>query len=156
IPLSGNKGWDYLTIDPAARRLYVTRGTTVTVLDPDNGTIVGEIKDTPGVHGVALAPGLGRGFASNGRDNTVTIFDLKTQETLGKGPVGDGPDAIIFEPVTRRVFAFNGRSASATVIEAESGKVTAEIPLGGKPEFAAVDGTGSVFVNIEDTSEVLA
>ena len=156
IPLKGETGWDYLSLDAAARRLYVTRGIGITVLDVDRGEVVGEIADTPGVHGVALAPDLGRGFTSNGRDDSVTIFDLKTLATLGKAKTGANPDAIIYEPVTRRVFVFNGRGQSATVLEGASGQVAGEIPVGGKPEFAAVDGAGRVFVNVEDTNELLA
>jgi DNA-binding beta-propeller fold protein YncE len=152
--IGGEGGWDYLTADSAARRLYISRATHVIVLDLDSGKNVGDIADTPGVHGVALAPELGRGFTSNGREGTVSVFDLKTLVTSGKIKVGEGPDAILYDPVTKRVFTFNGRSQDATAIDAASGKVLGTIKLDGKPEFAASDGKGEVFVNIEDKSEL--
>jgi DNA-binding beta-propeller fold protein YncE len=152
--IGGEGGWDYLTADSAARRLYISRATHVIVLDLDSGKNVGDIADTPGVHGVALAPELGRGFTSNGREGTVSVFDLKTLATSGKIKVGEGPDAILYDPATRRVFTFNGRSQDATAIDAASGKVLGTIKLDGKPEFAASDGKGEVFVNIEDKSEL--
>jgi DNA-binding beta-propeller fold protein YncE len=155
IPLPGQGGWDYLTVDEGARRLYVSHGTQVEVLDVDSGTIVGKIEKTPGVHGIAVAPELGRGFVSNGQASTVSIFDLKTLKTIGEVPTGKKPDAIIFDPATSRVFAFNGDSKSATVIDAASGKVVGTVDLGGGPEFAAADGTGYVFDNLEDESQVL-
>jgi DNA-binding beta-propeller fold protein YncE len=155
IVIPGQGSWDYLTLDVDARRLYVSHGTQVEVLDVDSGTIVGQIPNTPGVHGVALAPDLGRGFVSNGQSSTVTIFDLKTLKTIGDVPAGKKPDAIIYDQATSRVFAFNGGSNSATVIEAKDGKVAGTIDLGGGPEFAAADGAGFVFDNIEDDSMVL-
>ncbi len=157
IPIGGEGGWDYLAMDAAARRLYVSHGTAVVVLDPDAGRKVGEIDGLSGVHGIALAPELGRGFISNGRSSTVTIFDLKSLAKLGEvKSTGENPDAILYDPATRHVFAFNGRSASATVLDAATGKVAGTIPLGGKPEFATADGKGEVFVNLEDKSEVAA
>ena len=157
IAVGGDGGWDYLALDSAARRLYVTRSTRVTVLDPDTGKVVGEIPNLSGVHGVALAADLGRGFISNGRSDKVTVFDLKTLKVLSElKSTGQNPDAILYDPATHRVFAFNGRSGNATVFEGASGKVAATIPLGGKPEFAASDRKGSVFVNIEDKNEVVA
>lgn len=156
IPLEGETGWDYLVASGETRRLFVTRGTHVSVLNADTGEVVGKIADLPGVHGVALAPALGRGFTSNGRDDSMTIFDLKTLATIGKLKTGANPDAIIYEPVTRRVFVFNGRSKDATVTDAERDTVLGTFPVGGKPEFAAVDGAGMVYVNVEDTNEVLA
>ncbi len=157
IPLGGDGGWDYLAFDSAARRLYVTRATRVIVLDPDTGKVVGEIPNLSGVHGVALAPDLGRGFISNGRADKVTVFDLKSLKVLSElKSTGQNPDAILYDPASHRVFAFNGRSGSATVYEAASGQVAATIPLGGKPEFAASDHKGSVFVNIEDKNELVA
>jgi DNA-binding beta-propeller fold protein YncE len=153
ITVGGDGGWDYLTLDAAARRLYVTHGTRVLVFDADSGAAVGEIPDTPGVHGVALAPELGRGFTSNGRSATVTVFDLKSLKTLAQvKTTGENPDAILYDAASRRVFAFNGRSANATAIDAADGRVAGTIPLDGKPEFAASDGKGRVFVNIEDKS----
>jgi hypothetical protein len=155
--VGGEGGWDYLTADASARRLYISRGTHVIVLDLDSGKNIGDIPDTPGVHGIALAPELGRGFTSNGREGTVTIFDIKTLAPIGtKVKVGDNPDAILYDPATKRVFTFNGRSQDSTAIDADSGKVLGTIKLGGKPEFAVSDGKGEIFVNIEDKSELAA
>ncbi|HXJ88134.1 MAG TPA: YncE family protein [Candidatus Binatia bacterium] len=155
--IGGDGGWDYLTADANARRLYISRGTHVIVLDLDSGKTVGDIPDTQGVHGIALAPDLGRGFTSNGREGTVTIFDIQTLKPVGeKVKVGDNPDAILYDPATKRVFTFNGRSQDATAIDAASGKVLGTIKLDGKPEFAATDLKGTVFVNIEDKSELTA
>jgi DNA-binding beta-propeller fold protein YncE len=156
IGVGGEGGWDYLAVDSQARRLYVTHSDRVVVVDVDNGSKLGEIGNTPGVHGVALAPKLGRGFTSNGRENSVTIFDLKSLKELGRVKVGTGPDAILFDPATRRVFTMNGRGGDATAIEAASGQVAGTIPLGGRPEFAVADGKGELFVNLEDKSELLA
>jgi YVTN family beta-propeller protein len=147
IPIPGEGSWDYLTADEAARRLYVSHGTQVEVLDVDSGAIVGKIANTPGVHGIAIAPELGRGFVSNGQSSTVTIFDLKTLKTIAEVPTGKKPDAIIYDPATSRVFAFNGGSNSA--------KVAGTVDLGGGPEFAAADGSGYVYDNLEDESLVL-
>jgi YVTN family beta-propeller protein len=155
--VGGDGGWDYLAFDSAARRLYITRATRVVVLDPDTGKVVGEIPNLSGVHGVALAQDLGRGFISNGRSDKVTVFDLKSLKVLSEvKSTGQNPDAILYDPASRRVFAFNGRSGSATVLDAASGQVAGTIPLGGRPEFAASDGKGSVFVNIEDKNELVA
>jgi len=154
--VGGDGGWDYLTADSDARRVYISRGTHVMVIDADSGKSVGDIPDTPGVHGIALAPELGRGFTSNGREGTVSIFDIKTLATSSKVKVGDNPDAILYDPATKRVFTFNGRSHDSSAIDAASGKVLATIQLDGKPEFAASDAKGEVFVNIEDKSELVA
>jgi DNA-binding beta-propeller fold protein YncE len=154
--VGGDGGWDYLTADAAARRVYISRGTHVMVLDADSGKSVGDIADTPGVHGIALAPELGRGFTSNGREGTVSIFDIKTLATSSKVKVGDNPDAILYDPATKRVFTFNGRSQDSTVVDATSGKVLGTIKLDGKPEFAASDAKGMIYVNIEDKSELTA
>jgi DNA-binding beta-propeller fold protein YncE len=125
------------------------------VLDADKGNVVGEIPDTEGVHGVAIAADLGRGFTSNGRSSTVTIFDSKTLKPLGRiKSTGENPDAILYDSSSHRVFAFNGRTSNATAIDAKTGEVAGTIALAGKPEFAADDGQGRVFVNIEDKSEV--
>jgi hypothetical protein len=153
--VGGDGGWDYLTADAAARRLYISRSTHVIVLDLDSGKTVGDIADTPGVHGIALAPDLGRGFVSNGREGTVSIFDLKTLSTSSKVKVGDNPDAILYDPATKRVFTFNGKSQDSTAIDATNGTVLGTIKLDGKPEFAAADGQGGVWVNIEDKSELV-
>src|ERR1700728_4022615 len=142
--LGGDRGWDYLTADSVARRVYISRGTHVMVIDADSGKNVGDIADTPGVHGIALAPEIGRGFVSNGREGTVSIFDLKTLATSSKAKVGDNPDAIVYDPPTRRVFTFNGRSHDATALDAEKGTVLGTIKLDGKPEFSVSDGKGEV------------
>jgi DNA-binding beta-propeller fold protein YncE len=154
--VGGDGGWDYLIADASARRLYISRATHVIVLDLDSGKTVGDIPDTPGVHGIALAPDLGRGFTSNGREGTVSIFDLKTLSTTSKVKVGENPDAILYDPATKHVFTFNGRSQDATAIDATNGTVLGTIKLDGKPEFAATDGKGEIFVNIEDKSELTA
>jgi DNA-binding beta-propeller fold protein YncE len=154
--LGGDGGWDYLKLDPDARLLYISRATHVMVIDADSGKSVGDIADTPGVHGIALAPDLGRGFTSNGREGTVSIFDLNTLKTIKKVKAGENPDAILFDPATNRVFTFNGRSNDATAIDAATGEVVGKIPLDGKPEFAVTTGAGEIFVNLEDKSEILA
>jgi DNA-binding beta-propeller fold protein YncE len=154
--VGGDGGWDYLTTDSDTRRVYISRGTHVMVVDADSGKSVGDIADTPGIHGIALAPELGRGFTSNGREGTVSIFDLKTLATSGKVKAGDNPDAILYDPATKRVFTFNGRSQDSTAIDAAGGKVLGTIKLDGKPEFAASDAKGEIFVNIEDKGEVAA
>jgi DNA-binding beta-propeller fold protein YncE len=157
LKVGGNGGWDYLTADADAHRLYISRGTHVVVLDTESGKTVGDIPDTPGVHGIALAPEFGKGFISNGGEGTVTVFDMKTLRPIGgKIRVGENPDAILYDPATRRVFTFNGRSHDASAIDAVSGRVLATIKLDGKPEFAASDANGEVFVNIEDKSELTA
>ncbi|MGD0403131.1 MAG: YncE family protein [Candidatus Acidiferrales bacterium] len=153
IPLGGEGFWDYIIFDSPTRRLFISRGTRVVVLDVDSGKVVGEIPNTDGVHGIALAPDLNRGFTSNGRAGTVTIFDLKTLQIIGSAQAGTNPDAIIYDPASKRVFAMNGRSKDATAIDAATGKVVGTIPVDGKPEFAVADGAGHVYVNIEDKSE---
>ena len=152
VPLPGDGGWDYLTVDSAARRVYVSHGTEVVVLDADTYEVAGKIADLKGVHGIALAPDLGRGFISNGQGNNVTIFELKALKAIGTVATGRNPDAIVFDGASRRVFAFNGRGNSVTVIDAKDGNVVRTVELGGKPEFAVADGTGNVFVNLEDKS----
>jgi DNA-binding beta-propeller fold protein YncE len=132
--LGGDGGWDYLTFDPAGKRLFVSRGTHVMVVDPYKGSVVGDIPDTTGVHGIALAQDLGKGFTSNGRENSVTVFDLKSLKQTNKIKIdGENPDAILYDPYTKRVFTFNGRSKNATVIDATNDKVVTTIPLDGKP-----------------------
>jgi len=152
IPVGGNGGWDYLTVDDAARRVYVSHGTEVDVLDADTGAVAGKIENLQGVHGIALARDLGHGFISDGRANAVVVFDLKTLKTLATIDTGKNPDAIVYEPVTHKVFAFNGGSSTATVIDTAGNKAVGTIDLGGKPEFAAIDGKGHVFDNLEDKS----
>ncbi len=155
IPVGGEGSWDYLTVDQAARRLYVSHETQVEVLDVDSGTAVGKIPNTPGVHGIAIATEFGRGFVTDGRADSVTIFDLKSLKELGQVKTGSKPDAIVYDPATRRVLAMNGDSDSATVIDAADGKVAGTIDLGGGPEFAVADGKGKVFVNLEDKNILL-
>jgi DNA-binding beta-propeller fold protein YncE len=154
IPIGGVGGWDYVTVDADARRVYQSHSDRVAVVDADKGTVAGTILNTPGVHGIAIAPDLHRGFVSDGRSDTVTVFDTKTLATVAEWKTtGANPDAILYEPTTKRLFTFNGRGKNATVFDATSGTVVATIDLGGKPEFSVSDG-GRVFVNIEDTSEI--
>ena len=152
--LGGDGGWDYLNLDSSSRRLYISRATHVIVIDADSGKPVGDIPDTPGVHGIALAPELGRGFISNGREGTVTIFDIQSLKVITKVKAGDNPDAILYDPATKRVFTFNGKSHDSTAIDAAKGTVLGTIKLEGKPEFAVSDGKGEIFVNIEDKSQL--
>jgi YVTN family beta-propeller protein len=155
IKLGGEGSWDYATIDSDARRLYVSHNTHTVVVDPDTGKVVGDIPDTQGVHGIAIAADANRGFTSNGRTNNVTIFDRNTLKVIGQVKTGENPDGIVYEPTSGRVFTFNGRSKDSTVINAKSGAVESTIALGGKPEFPVADGKGYVFANIEDTSEIV-
>lgn len=156
LPVGGPGGWDYVTLDSARHRLYVPRFDRVMVLDLDGRTL-GTIPGTDGVHGVALAPDLDRGFTSNGRSQSVTIFRPSTLEVLGHmKATGAGPDAILYDSFTRRVFSFNGQGKDITAYDAEKGTVVGSIPLGHKPEFAVADGRGRIYVNLEDASEVAA
>lgn len=156
IAVPGTGGWDYLVADAENRRLYVSHATAVEVIDLDSEKKVGQIPGTNGVHGIAIAKDLGRGFVSAGRDNDVVIFDLKTLAVIGTAKTGINPDGILYEPTTQRVFAFNGGSHNATVIDAKEGSVVGTIDVGGKPEFPVTDGKGRVFVNIEDKNEILS
>jgi YVTN family beta-propeller protein len=154
VVLGGEGGWDYLTVDSQTRRVYISRGTHVMVIDADTAAIIGDIPNTPGVHGIALVSDLNKGFISNGRENTVTIFDLKTLKETGRIPVGKNPDAIMYDPASKRVFTFNGLSNDATAIDAKTNTVVGTIALGGKPEFAVSDEKGHVFANLEDKSQI--
>ncbi len=157
IPVGSEGGWDYLSVDSAARQLYVSHATKVVVIDLDKEVVVAEITNTPGVHGLAPAPDLGRGFVSCGRENKAAIVDLKTLQTLSKVDTGQNPDGMLYELGQQEVYMFNGRGNSATVIDAKAGKVVATIPLGGKPEFGQADPkAGRVYNNLEDKSEVVA
>jgi DNA-binding beta-propeller fold protein YncE len=157
VVLGGEGKWDYLTMDPVRRRVFIAHGTEVLVVDADRAAVLGKIPDTPGVHGVALAQGLGRGFTSNGADSTVTIFDLASLKILSRVTVtGRKPDAIVYDSVSGRVFTFNGGSDNATAIEASTGKIVGTVALGGAPEFAVADGRGRIFVNLEDRSALLS
>jgi DNA-binding beta-propeller fold protein YncE len=156
ITVGTDGGWDYASVDSAARRLYVTHGTQVVVIDMDKNAVVGTIAPTPGVHGVAIAADLGRGFASNGRENKAAVVDLKTLQITATVETGANPDAILYEPAHREVYAFNGTGKSATVFDAVTGVVKTTIPLPGKPEFAVADvKAGRIYNNIEDTSTVV-
>jgi YVTN family beta-propeller protein len=157
-PIGGEGRWDYITCDSASRRLYVTRQSHVQVIDETSGEVVADLKDTPGCHGVAIAPDLGRGFVSNGKGDSVTVFDLKTNHAMGTVPVGQNPDAILYDRGSKKVFAFNGKSHDATVIDAAAepgpAAVVGRIQLDGKPEFAVSDEAGHVYVNLEDKNAV--
>ncbi len=156
VPIGGKGSWDYCVVDSAARRVYVSHGNHVVVLDVDSGVVVGDIPNTLGVHGIALATDLNRGFITAGRANTIIIFDLKTLKTIDTVKArGLNPDAVYYDTGSKRVFAFNGGSANAVAINAADGKVAGMIAVGGKPEFAAGDDKGHVFVNVEDKSQLL-
>jgi len=154
--IGGSGGWDILTLDEGAHRLYFGRGDRMQVVDVDTGKLVGELPGTAGIHAVALAPDLGRGFTSNGRDSSVTIFDLKSLALIARVQTqGQNPDMILYEPRSKRVFSFNGRSHDVTALDAATGAVVGTRDLAGKPEFAACDGKGGIFVNLEDSSAVV-
>jgi hypothetical protein len=154
IAVGGEGGWDYLSVDTDARRLYVSRGDRVVVLDLDKEAVVGELANTPGVHGVAVVPEFGKGFTSNGRDGTVTVFDLKTLKPTGSVKANGVPDAILYDPASKRVFTFNHRTNDTTAIDAESAKVVGTMDCGGEPEAAVADGKGHIFVNVRSKSEI--
>src|SRR5580700_3384209 len=157
IKVGGAGSWDYAYVDSANHRLYVSHNTQTEVIDTTIDKVIATIPDTNGVHGIAIADDLGKGFTSDGGDNAVTMFDIKTSKVLGeKIKTGTNPDSIIYEPVTHRVFTFNGRSSDSTVIDAKTGDVlTSSIPLGGKPEFAQIDGKGHIYANVEDKNEII-
>jgi len=156
IKVGGAGRWDYAYADAANHRLYISHGTQTEVIDTSSDKVIGTIPWTTGVHGIAIADDLGRGYTSDGQDNDVTVFDLKTLSVITKIKTGQNPDSIIYEPVSQRVYTFNGRSHDATAIDAKTGDVVAaSIPVGGKPEFAQVDGKGHIFANIEDKNEII-
>ncbi len=155
IAVGGEGGWDFLEVDAANRKLYVARSTRVMVIDLETEKVAGEIADTPGVHGIAFVPELNRGFTSNGGDSTVTVFDLKTLKVLGKVKANGRPDIITFEPVSRRILSFNHGSNDITAIDPEAMKVVGTLAPGGVPELAVSDDKGHVWVNLEDTSEIV-
>ena len=150
--LGGEGGWDYLSYDAASHRLFISRGQHVQVVDARSGSTVGDIPDTPGVHGIALAPELDKGFTSNGRDNSVSVFSTGSLKTTARiaTPKGENPDFIAYDETTKQVLAFNGRSHNASIIDAVGDKLVATVALAGKPEAAVADGRGMVFVDIED------
>jgi YVTN family beta-propeller protein len=155
IPVGGEGGWDYLSVDSAAHRLYVSHGTRIVVIDTEKNAVVGEIADTPGVHGFAIAADLGKGFSSNGRENTLSVVDLKSLATTKKIQVGENPDAILYEPSSHLVFAMNGRSHSVSVVDATTNGVVATVPVEGKPESAAADPDAHrLYVNLEDRNAI--
>jgi len=156
MPVGGDGLWDYLTVDSEARRIYLSRGTHVMVVDEDSGTVVGDIPDTKRVHGIALAKDLGKGYTSNGDTNTVTVFDIKTLKTLSTIAVtGGNPDSILYDAANKRVWTFNGATANATAIDVTSEKVVGTVKLSGKPETPVLDGKGSIFLNIEDKNSLV-
>ena len=155
VAIGGEGGWDFLEVDPGTQRLFVTRGTHVVVLDLESEKVVGEIPDTPGVHGIAFVADLNRGFTSNGGNSSVTAFDTKTLKTLGTVKADGRPDIIYFEPVSRRVFTFNHGSNNTTAIDPDELKVVGTLALGGVPELAVSDEKGHIFVNLENTSEIV-
>jgi len=156
ILVGGAGGFDYLTVDSTSRRLYVSHGTKVIVIDIEKDAVIGEVTDTPGIHGVAIAPDLKRGFTSNGREAKASVFDPETLKTLSKVETGPNPDAILYEPGQQEVYTFNGRGNNSTVFEGKTGKVVATIALSGKPEFATADPkAGRVYCNIENKSEIV-
>jgi DNA-binding beta-propeller fold protein YncE len=155
IELGGSGFWDYLTVDNEARRLYVSHGTHVIVIDLNTDKVAGDIPNTPGVHGIAVANDLNRGFISCGQSNTAIIFDLKTLNILGQVKTGANPDNILYDSSSKQVFTFNGRSNDATVFDAATGAVKGTIALGGKPEAAKLDSKGKIYVNMEDLNEVV-
>jgi len=154
--IGGEGKWDYASLDPASHRLYLSRATHVMVVDTTSGKVVGDIADTPGVHGIAIASDLGRGYISSGKSNQVKVFDLNTHQVVTTLEVGSKPDAILYDEPTHQVFAFNGHSNNVSVIDAKTSSIVATIALGGGPEFAQSDGSGTVFVNIEDKNELAA
>ena len=155
IKIGGTGGWDYPLVDSTAHRLYATHGSVVDVVDTESGKVVGQIPQLHGVHGIALDTDLGKGFISNGQSNSVTIFDLKTLAKTGEPQTGQNPDSICYEPKTKRIFTFNGRSNDSTAIDAKTNEIVKTFPVGQKPEFCVADGVGNLFVNLEDTSEIV-
>jgi len=155
IPVDGNGGWDYLTVDKPTQRLFVSHGTCVDVVDLKTDKLVGQIPNTPGVHGIAIVNSLNKGFITAGRIDSVVVFDLNTLKVLDKVPTGKNPDAILYDPFSNRIFTFNGRGSSVTAIDAKTNQVAGTLPVSGKPEAAVTDGKGKIFCNIEDKSTVV-
>jgi len=155
IPLAGNGGWDYLTVDRPTQRLFISHGTCVEVLDLKTGKVTGQIPNTPGVHGIAMVPALNKGFITAGRLDSVIVFDLKTLKILDKVSTGKNPDFILFDAFSKRIFTFNGRGNSVTAIDVETNSVIGTLPVSGKPEAAVTNGKGKIFCNIEDKSTVV-
>lgn len=154
IPVPGDTFWDYLRFDTPGHRLFVSHGTHVVVVSVDTGTVVGDIPDTPAVHGIDFAPEFNRGFITSGQGKLI-IFDLKTLAIVGSAPADEDCDGLVYDPVSKRVFTMNGDSKSSTVVDAKTGKVVGRIDLGGGPEFPVADGKGHVYANLETTSEIV-
>src|ERR1700732_539038 len=155
IKIGGTGGWDYIAVDPNTNRVYASHAGLVEVVDTTTGKVVGQIPQLHGVHGVAVAPEFGKGFITNGQANSVTIFDLKTLAKVGEPQTGQNPDSVCFEPKTKRIFTFNGRSNDTTIIDPKTNEVIKSLPLSGKPEMCAADGRGKMYVNIEDSNEII-
>ena len=155
VKFGGTGGWDYLEVDPATHRLFISRATHVIVVDPDQGKIIGDVPDTQGVHGIAPADEFNKGYTTNGRTGDSTVFDLTSLKVLGNTKTDKDSDAIIYDPFSKRVFTFNGDANTASAIDAASGKLVGTFPLGGGPEFGATDGKGKIFVNLEDKSSLV-
>src|ERR1700734_3592945 len=155
IKIGGTGGWDYVAVDPSTNRVYASHATSVEVVDTASGKVVGQIPQLHGVHGVAVAPEFGKGFITNGQSNSVTIFDLKTLAKVGEPQTGQNPDSVCFEPKTKHIFTFNGRSKDSTAIDPKTNEVITTFALDGKPEECAADGTGKIYANLEDSSEII-
>ena len=155
VKLGGPGGWDYLEVDPATHRLFISRGTHVIVVDAEQGKVIGDIPDTKGVHGIAMADEFNRGYTTNGGTSDSTNFDLTSLKVLGNTKTDKDSDAVIYDPFSKRVFTFNGDANTASGIDAASGKLVGTFPLGGGPEFGATDGKGKIFVNLEDKSSLV-
>jgi DNA-binding beta-propeller fold protein YncE len=155
IPIPGDTFWDYMTFQPSTRRLFITHGTHVVVVNVDTGNIIGDIGGMEGNHGVVLAPEFNRGFVTDGRAAKLWIFDLKTLKVIGSAPADKDADGDVYDPASKRVFTMNGDPGTSTVVDAKTGKVVGHIELGGKPEFPVADGRGHVYANIESTSEIV-
>jgi YVTN family beta-propeller protein len=156
IPVGAEGGWDYVRVDPDAKRIYLSRGDHMMVVDETSGKVVGDLPNTKGIHGMALVTDMNKGYTSNGGAATVTVFDLKTLKPITEiKTTGENPDSIIYDPATKRVFTMNARSSNSTVIDATTDKVVGTVDLGGKPEEPALDGRGNMFVNLEDKSSIM-
>ena len=157
MPVGGEGGWDYVKVDSDTKRIYLSRGDHMMVVDETSGKVVGDLPNTKGIHGMALATDLGKGYTSNGGSASVTVFDLKTLKATGEIKItGENPDTIVYDPATKRVFTMNARSSNATVIDAATDKVVGTVDLGGKPEEASLDGSGNMFVNLTDKSAIMS
>jgi DNA-binding beta-propeller fold protein YncE len=155
VKLGGTGGWDYLEVDPATHRLFISRGTHYIVVDPDQGTIIGDIPGSQRAHGIAFANEFNKGFTTDGSNADSTMFDLMSLKVLDKIKTDKDSDAVIYDPFSKRVVTFNGDANTASAIDAASGKLVSTFPLGGGPEFGATDGKGKIFVNLEDKSSLV-